>query len=123
MAHHENARDNAGSAHVPAHVHVSPVRNLLAVWGALIVLTIVTVEVAQFDFGPLNLWVAIGIAGLKAALVVLYFMHLRHDRPFNAVVFIFGILFVVLFIGFALMDTTAYQPELIKGYAPAIGAQ
>jgi cytochrome c oxidase subunit 4 len=123
MAHHDHHPDNAGSAHSGAHVHVSPVRNLVAVWGALVVLTVITVEVARFDLGSLNLWVAIGIAGIKASLVVLYFMHLRHDRPFNAVVFVFGILFVVLFIGFALMDTAAYQPNLIPDYAPAVNAQ
>ena len=123
MAHHDHDPDSAGSAHSGAHVHVSPVRNLVAVWGALVVLTVITVEVARFDFGALNLWVAIGIAGIKASLVVLYFMHLRWEPPFNAVVFVFGILFVVLFIGFALMDTAAYQPDLIPDYAPAVNPQ
>jgi hypothetical protein len=47
-------------------------------------------------------------------------MHLAYDRGTNAVLFLGSILFVVLFIGIALMDTAAYNPELIKGYAPGV---
>jgi hypothetical protein len=45
---------------------------------------------------------------------------MRYDRPINAIVFVTALLFVMLFVGFALMDTLAYQPELIPGYAPAV---
>ena len=60
------------------------------------------------------------IATVKATLVALYFMHLRYDRPFNAVVFVSALVFVTLFVGIALIDTAAYQPELIPGYAPGM---
>jgi cytochrome c oxidase subunit 4 len=103
-----------------AHVHVMPVRVLLAVWAALMVLTVVTVAVTWVDLGNFNLWIAMAIATVKATLVVLYFMHMRYDRPFNAVVFVSALAFVALFIGIALIDTGAYQPELIPGYAPAM---
>jgi hypothetical protein len=36
-------------------------------------------------------------------------------------VFLGAILFVMLFIGLALMDTTAYRPDLIPDFAPEIG--
>ena len=50
----------------------------------------------------------------------LYYMHLRWDRPFNAVVLITSLALVVLFIMFALIDSNAYQPDLIPGYAPQL---
>ncbi len=101
-------------------VHIVPVRVLLAVWATLMILTVVTVAVTWVDLGRLNLWVAMAIATVKASLVVLYFMHMRYDRPINAIVFVAALLFVALFVGLALVDTRAYQPELIPGYAPGM---
>jgi len=103
-----------------AHVHVVPFRVLLAVWVALMALTVVTVAVTWVDLGNFNLWIAMAIATVKATLVVLYFMHMRYERPFNAVVFVSALAFVALFIGIALIDTGAYQPALIPGYAPGM---
>ena len=100
--------------------HVVPIRTLLGVLTALLVLTIVTVAITLFDLGPLNIVLALAIAFVKGALVLLYFMHLRWDRPFNAIVIVSAVLFVTLFIGFALLDTFQYHPEVIPGYAPAL---
>jgi cytochrome c oxidase subunit 4 len=97
-----------------------PANVLLAVWGALVVLTVVTVAATWIDLGRLNLLLAMAIATVKASLVLLYFMHMRYDRPFNAVVFVAALLFVALFVGITLIDTSAYQPELIPGYAPGM---
>jgi cytochrome c oxidase subunit IV len=91
-------------------VHIVPVRVLLAAWAALLVLTVLTVAAARVDLGGLNLWTALGIATFKAALVALYFMHLRYDKPFNAVVFVGAIFFVMLFVGLALLDSSQYMP-------------
>jgi cytochrome c oxidase subunit 4 len=104
-------------------VHVVPMRVLVAVWLSLMVLTVITVAATWVDLGSLNLWLALAIATLKASLVLLYFMHMRYDHPFNAIVFIGALLFVMLFVVLALMDTRAYQPELIPGYAPGMGVK
>ena len=112
---------NEKITHGPARPHVVPLRVLLAVWGALMVLTILTVAATEIDLGAFNLFIALGIATAKASLILLYFMHLRYDKPFNAVVFICALLFVAVFISLALLDTTQYQPELIPGYAPELG--
>ncbi len=83
-------------------------------------LTWVTVAATFFDLGNVNIMIALGIAVVKSSLVVLYFMHLRYDNPFNGIIFIASILFVMLFIGFLLIDTKEYAPEIIPGYAPEI---
>jgi cytochrome c oxidase subunit IV len=117
MTHHDHA---SGEEHGHGGAHVVPVSLLLTVLGTLLVLTWITVAATRFDLGALNLWIAMGIATVKGSLVVLYFMHLRWDRPINAIVFITSLVFVMLFVGLALMDTVEYQPELIPGYAPGM---
>ena len=95
--------------------HVTPVRLLIGVWGALMVLTIITVAVTTVDFGPrINLVVAMAIATVKAGLVVTYFMHLRWDRPFNTLVFLGSLLFVSLFISMTLFDKSEYEPDITE---------
>lgn len=100
--------------------HVVRLRVLFGVLATLLVMTYITVAVSQHDFGRFNLWVALGIATFKASLVLLFFMHLKYDKPFNAIVIIISIAFVMLFIIGALTDATQYQPQKIPGYAPSI---
>jgi len=100
--------------------HVVPFRVLATVWAALLVFTVITVAVAGVDLGRFNLEIALAIATIKASLVLLYFMHMRYDRPMNAIVFITALLFVVLFVSLALIDTQAYAPDLIPGYGPGL---
>ena len=56
---------------------VVPVRTYVMIFAALLALTATTTLVAFRDLGPLNNLAALGIAGIKATLVVLYFMHAR----------------------------------------------
>ena len=91
--------------------HIVPMSTLLKVFGGLIVLTIVTVGAAYVPLGPLNVPVAIGIAVVKASLVVLFFMHLKYDNPVNALTFTIGTIFVVVFVTITLLDT-AFRGDL-----------
>ena len=114
---------DSSSTHASAHSglgHVVPVWLLATVFGALLVLTGLTVAVAHVDLGNLNLYLALGIASVKASLVVLFFMHLFWDRPFNAMIFIGCLLFVSLFIGIALTDSRANDASAIGGEGPAM---
>jgi cytochrome c oxidase subunit 4 len=98
-----------------ALAHVMPVPVLLAVFFALIALTAVTVAVARYhglDFGSWNLLIALAIATAKAALVALYFMHLRYDHPFHGLIFVVALGFLALFMSLTLMDTQQYQPAV-----------
>jgi cytochrome c oxidase subunit 4 len=96
--------------HDPAHSglgHVVPVWLLAAVFTALIALTVLTVAASKVDLGNFNLYIALAIAATKASLVVMFFMHLYWDRPFNSMVFVGCLLFVTLFIGITLTDSKA----------------
>ncbi|HSL21995.1 MAG TPA: cytochrome C oxidase subunit IV family protein [Vicinamibacterales bacterium] len=80
--------------------HVVSPRLYYVVFGALIVLTAVTVGAAFIDLGRLNSIVALTIAVLKATLVVLFFMHVKYATRLTWVVVASG--FVWMFILFAL---------------------
>ncbi|NBB73411.1 MAG: oxidase [Bacteroidetes bacterium] len=94
-------------AHSDGHAdhHIIPFKTLANVFGALVVLTVLTVAVAQVDLGPLEIPVALGIAIAKSALVVMFFMALKYDKPVNSMVFTVGTVFVVVFLVFTLFDT------------------
>ena len=92
--------------------HVVPVAVLLAVFVCLAILTVMTVGATRFDLGGWNLWIAMGIATIKAALVALYFMHLRYDHPFNALIFVVGVVVLGLFISLTLLDTQEYSADI-----------
>lgn len=71
------------------------------IFGALMALTALTVVVAFFDFGPLNNFVAMGIAVTKAMLVILFFMHVRYSSRLTMLIvaagfFWLGIMFVLI---------------------------
>jgi cytochrome c oxidase subunit 4 len=103
-------------------VHVSSVRLLVVVWILLLIGTWLTVSATYVDLGVLNLWIGLAIATGKAALVALYYMHLRWDRPFNRLVFLTAFLFLGIFIGITLMDTSHYQDSIIASFATAVGS-
>jgi len=106
-------------AHDDAHglAHVTPVRLLVGVWAALMVLTAITVGATYVDLGASgNLVLAMLIATVKAGLVVTYFMHLRWDRPFNTLVFLGSLFFVSLFISLTLLDKSEYEHDIEQMY-------
>lgn len=85
-----SAPSSHDSAHAVAHEehHGPSVKMYFAIFGALCVLTVVTVLAAKFDFshivghemgGFVNNIVALGIACTKASLVILFFMHVKYE--------------------------------------------
>jgi cytochrome c oxidase subunit 4 len=68
--------------------HIVPTRVYYTVYAILMLCTYLTVQIAFFDLGALNVVAALTIAVLKAALVVLFFMHVKYGSRLTwAVVF------------------------------------
>lgn len=99
-------------AHAAAPSHVLSPRVLLGTAGALVALTLATVITSRIELGAFNVVVALAIAGLKATIVALFFMHLKYEGRFQAVVIAGAIFFAALFVGFVVFDTTQYQPSV-----------
>jgi cytochrome c oxidase subunit 4 len=74
------------------------------IFGALIVLTVVTYLVALVDLGALNVVVALAVAVTKAVLVVLFFMHVRHSTRLTKIVVIAGFFWLSILIVLTLSD-------------------
>ncbi len=76
----------------------------VAVWLALMVLTAITVAVAQVDLGALNIWVALGIASLKSGLVIAFFMHMKYENWLLRFSLFATLVTLAIFIGFTFFD-------------------
>ena len=133
MASHAHALNELDPHGGTPHVHhVTPGLTLKLILGLLLFFTLLTVGQAQaekwiaFTFDVdlpnwLNVVIVMTIAAIKATLVLLYFMHLRHDNPINAIIFGFTILGVVIFMFFTFLDIgNRGYIDAVKG-GPAIG--
>lgn len=89
--------------------HVLPLKIYLLIFGTLLVLTGVTVQVAYMDLGFMNTVVALGIACFKASLVVLYFMHLRYAGSLPKLFWLAGLLWLLILLAFAMSDYLSRQ--------------
>src|SRR5687768_16981991 len=84
--------------------HVSPLKIYFGVFGALMVLTVVTVVVAYIDLGAINTAVALGIASFKATLVILYFMHVKYASQLTKLIVISGLFFLAILLTLTMTD-------------------
>jgi cytochrome c oxidase subunit 4 len=93
--------------------HVDPLGAYLAVFGALMVLLLITVGAYQYlkfdewfgaEWGFLNTFIALIIATVKTALVMLVFMHLRHSTKLTWVIAGAGFVWLSIMITFTFAD-------------------
>ncbi|MGB6691884.1 MAG: cytochrome C oxidase subunit IV family protein [Terracidiphilus sp.] len=70
----------------------------------LLVATGLTVVAAQIDLGVLNPIIALGIAVIKATLVVLFFMHVKYSTRLTKLVVGSGVFVFLVLIGMTLSD-------------------
>lgn len=76
--------------------HVVPQKVYYLIFVTLILLTLVTVDVAFYNFGFLNIYIAMAIATVKATIVAMYFMHLRYNPKLTWLFAGAGLLWLVI---------------------------
>ena len=86
------------------HAHIVPYKTFLIIWVALLILTAVTVAVAQFNLGAWNIWVALGIATLKSGLVIAVFMHMKYESLLFKLSLLSALAILAIFIGLTFFD-------------------
>jgi cytochrome c oxidase subunit 4 len=86
------------------HPHAVPKSVYFMVAACLFVLLLATVLVARIDLGIWNAPIAMLIALSKAALIVLYFMHVRYGNPLLRVFAAGGFLWLVIMFALLLPD-------------------
>jgi cytochrome c oxidase subunit 4 len=92
--------------------HAVPARVLVGTAATLLALTATTVASSRMDLGAFNVVLVLAIAGLKASIVALFFMHLRYESRFQTMVLVCAVFFAAVFAGLVVFDTTQYQPGI-----------
>jgi cytochrome c oxidase subunit 4 len=83
---------------------IVPIRVYVAVWAALIVLTITTVAVSKLELGEFNFVAAMTIAVIKGSLVVWFFMNVRQASSMTRLFAGAGFFWMAILIVFVLSD-------------------
>ncbi len=83
---------------------IEPVRTYVLVALVLIFWTAVTVGVSFIPTGPFHLPIALAIAAVKAAFVILFFMHARYSKPVTRVVMMIAILWLAILLFGTMQD-------------------
>ena len=110
------------------HAHIVMPRVYVGIFAALIVLTAVTTWVAFIDLGPLNVVIMLAIAGVKASLVVLWFMHARYESTLTRLTIVGAVFWLLVLIVISASDVfMRARPELagrlgISSEGVAVGA-
>ena len=119
--------------HVHEHAYHPPITLYYKIFGALMILTLITIVVAFQDFGIFNNIIALTIAGIKTTLVVLFFMHVKYESKLTKLFAAAGFIWLAILIAFTLQDTEvrrhnfgprgwATLPKDIVPPTPAAGA-
>ena len=101
--------------------HLAPKSLYYSIFGALMVLTIATVEVATHNFGRLNFPVAIGIAITKATLVILFFMHAKYSSTLTKLFVGTAFFFLTILLGLTMTDYFSRGLSTYAGGAAGAG--
>jgi cytochrome c oxidase subunit 4 len=84
--------------------HIVPTRTYYLIYAILMVCTFLTVQIALFDLGPLNVIGALAIAVFKATLVVLFFMHVKYSTRLTWVVVIGAVFWLGILLALTMND-------------------
>ena len=103
---------DAHAAHDDIRSHV---KTYFMIFGALMVLTIITVAVSYLELAtPLAVSVALIVATIKGSLVAMYFMHLLHERK----VIYWALMLTVVFFIFLMFVPLLTNTDKVPGTTP-----
>ena len=101
--------------------HISPKSTYYAIFGALMLLTAITVAVAFINLGSFNFPVAIGIAVMKATLVILFFMHAKYSSKLTKLFVGTAFFFLFILLTLSLTDYLSRGWKTYEGGAGGAG--
>ena len=85
----------------------------VAIFGALLLFTGITVWAAFQNFHQFNIVIALGIATIKGSLVVLYFMHARYSPKRTQLVIVCAVFWLAIMLALTLSDYQT-RPEQVR---------
>jgi cytochrome c oxidase subunit 4 len=97
-----------------AHTHIVSPRVYVIIFLTLMALTALTTWVAYIDLGALNVVIMLAIAGFKASLVVLWFMHARYESHLTRVTILGAVFWLLVLIVISASDVfIRFRPEAV----------
>ena len=84
--------------------HIVPTRVYYTIFAILMFCTYLTVQIAFFDLGPLNVVAALVIAVFKATLVILFFMHVKYSTKLTWAVVIGSVFWLGILLTLTMSD-------------------
>jgi cytochrome c oxidase subunit 4 len=84
--------------------HILPKRIYYTIFAILLFCTYLTVQIAFLDLGALNTVAALAIATFKAALVILFFMHVKYSTRLTWAVVLGGIFWLGILLTLTMSD-------------------
>ena len=100
----ENTNSLAAEEHHDDDLHILPDFTQVKVFVALIILTIITVAASVKYPGQIGIGVALVVTPLKATLILMYFMHLKFERPVFIYMFMVAISILAVVMGLTILD-------------------
>jgi cytochrome c oxidase subunit 4 len=95
--------------------HIVSPKIYAAIFLSLMAGTAITVWAAFHNFGKLNIVIALGIATIKATLVVLYFMHARYSPKRTQLVIVCSVFWLAIMLALTLADYDTRSHEMQPG--------
>lgn len=87
------------AAHAPVATNV-----FVLVWVALLALTAVTVAASVWFPGRVGIGVAMVVTPIKAALILMWFMHLKYEKPVFKFMFLAAMCILAIVMGLTFFD-------------------
>ena len=100
----ENTSTAAVDDHHHDDMHIVPDETQFRVWVALIILTAITVAASVGYPGRIGVGVALVVTPVKATLILMYFMHLKFERPVFIIMFLVAISILAILMGLTILD-------------------
>ena len=91
--------------------HIVSPKIYAVIFLALMAGTFLTVFAAGRDFGRMNVVIALGIATIKATLVILFFMHGKYSSRRTKLVIVSGFFWLAIMLGLTIADYSTRHAE------------
>ncbi len=91
--------------------HIVSPKIYAVIFLALMAGTFLTVFAAGRDFGRMNIVIALGIATIKATLVILFFMHGKYSSRRTKLVIVSGFFWLAIMLGLTIADYSTRHAE------------
>ncbi len=96
---HDTTAEHHGEA-----PHIVPDGVMILVWVTLLILTAVTVAGSLLWPGRVGIGIAMVVTPIKAALIIMFFMHLKYEQTVFKAMFLSAVAIPAVVLGITLLD-------------------